>query len=110
MCQMRPTSLSALLLVLLLAGCEGRCPFRPDPVAPPAPPTAAVAPAPATPPPAPAVEPTPESGAVRLAPATPRVEPPPPASADMGVGAITGLAIAGLGLLAALVALYRRSR
>lgn len=103
---MRPTPLSALLLALLLAGCEGRCPFRPDPVEPPA----DVAPAPATPPAAPAVEPTPEPGAIRLAPATPRVETPPPAPAGMGVGAIMGLAIAGLGLLAALVALYRRLR
>ena len=110
MSHMRPTSLSALLLVLLLAGCEGRCPFRPDPVEPPAPPSAAVAPAPATPPPAPAVEPTPESGVVRLAPAAPRVEPAPPAPVPMSAGARAGLVLAGLGLLAALVALYRRSR
>jgi hypothetical protein len=100
-----------LLLALLLTGCEGRCPFRPDPVGLPPPPTA-VDPVPA--PPAPSVAPAPSPAAPPpkpvLAPAAPRVEPAPPAPVPMSAGARAGLVLAGLGLLAALVALYRRLR
>lgn len=101
-----------LLAVLLLAGCEGRCPFRPDPVEPPpAPPAPAVAPAPTPAPPAPVVEPAPEPPKPVMAPAELKPQPPAPAEPEgPGAAVIAGLSFAGLLFLWLLSALYRRMK
>lgn len=104
-------ALPLLVAALVLVGCEGRCPFRPDPVEPPpAPPAPAVAPAPA-PAPTPVVEPAPEAPRAVMAPAELKPQPPAPAEPEgPGAAVIAGLSFAGLLFLWLLSALYRRMR
>jgi len=98
-------SLLLFLAVLFLAACEGRCPFRPDPVEPPPPPsTPAVAPAPAPP-----TEPKSEAPRPVMAPAD--IKPQPTANTEPdgpGAAVIAGLSFAALLFLWLLSALYRR--
>lgn len=105
---MRRSSLPLALAGLALAGCEGRCPFRPDPVEPATPPAPPAPPANPTPAPQPVPAPAPKPA---LAPATLQPEPAKPAEADqMSPGEIAGILFSALFFVWVLVALYRRQK
>lgn len=106
------SAVSLSLAAFLLSACEGRCPFRPDPVEPPPPPAPVVTPAPVVAPaPPPVVEKQPEAPRPVMAPAELKPQPPAPAEREgPGAAVIAGLAFAGLLFLWLLAALYRRMK